>query len=70
MISKHKKAYEDRGAKPRELFVAFECFDVMVKHEGKFLISLLILIDYSSAQEPTDINAQRNGNCKLMWDVF
>ena len=70
MISKHEKAYEARGAKPGELFIAFECFDIMVKHERKFLIWFLILIDYSSAQEPTYINAQRNGNCKLMWDVF
>ena len=29
-----------------------------------------VSIDYSSTQEPTYINAQRNGNCKLMWDVF
>ena len=38
MISKHEKAYEARGVKPRELFIAFECFDIMVKHERKFLI--------------------------------
>ena len=70
IMPKHEKAYEARGAKPRELFIAFQCFDIMVKHERKFLIRLLLLIDYSSAQEPTYINAQRNGNCKLMWDVF
>ena len=50
MISKHERAYEARGAKPRELFIAFECFDIMVKHERTFLIRLLILIDYSSAE--------------------
>ena len=38
MISKHEKAYEARGAKPRELYIAFECFDIMGKHERKFLI--------------------------------
>ena len=38
MISKHEKAYEARRAKPRELFIAFECFDIMVKHERDFLI--------------------------------
>ena len=53
-----------------ELLKAFECFDIMGKHEGKFLIWLVMLIDYSSAQEPTYINTQWNGNCKLMWDVF
>ena len=67
MISKLEMAYEVRRAK---LYIAFECFDIMVKHSRSFLIWLLILIHYSSAQEPTYINAQRNGNCKLMWDVF
>ena len=38
MISKHEKAYEAREGKPRELYIAFECFDVMDKHERKFLI--------------------------------
>ena len=58
MISKHEKAYEARGgggggsAKPRELYMAFEYFDIMGKHERKFLILLLIRINYSSAQEP------------------
>ena len=36
MISKHEKAYEARGARPRELFITFECFDIMVKHERRF----------------------------------
>ena len=27
MTSKHEKAYEARGAKPLELFIAFECFE-------------------------------------------
>ena len=66
MISKHERAYEARGAKPRELCIVFECFDIMVQHESKFLMWLLILIDYSSVQEPTYINAQRIGNCKLI----
>ena len=38
MVSKHEKAYEARGAKPRELYIAFECFDIICKHERKFLI--------------------------------
>ena len=38
MISKHEKAYEAQAAKPRELSIAFECFDIMVKHERKFFI--------------------------------
>ena len=32
MILKHEKAYEARGAKPRELYKAFEWFDIMGKH--------------------------------------
>ena len=32
MISKHEKAYEARGAKPQELYIAFECFDIIGKH--------------------------------------
>ena len=28
MISKHEKAYEARGAKTRQLYIAFECFDM------------------------------------------
>ena len=59
VISKHEKTCE-----ARELYIAFECFDILGKHERKFLISLLIRIDYSSAQEPTYINAQRNDKCK------
>ena len=71
MISKREKAYEGRGAKPRELCIAFEYFDIMGKHERKFLIWLLISIDYTSAQsEPTYINAQRNDNFKQMQDVL
>ena len=38
VISKHESAYEARGAKARELYIAFECFDIMGKHERKFLI--------------------------------
>ena len=38
MISKHERAYEARGAQPREFFTAFECFDIMGKHECKVLI--------------------------------
>ena len=34
MISKHEKAYEAQGAKSRELSIAFECFDIMGRHEG------------------------------------
>ena len=64
MISKHEKASEARGAVPRELYIAFERFDIMDKHERKFLIRLLIRTDYSSAQELTYINAPRNDNCK------
>ena len=64
MISKHEKAYEARGAMSRELYIAFECFDIVVKHSRAFLIQLLIRVGYSSAEEPTYINAQRNDNCK------
>ena len=64
MILKHEKAYEARGVKPPELYIAFKCFVIMGKHERNLLIWLLMLIDYSSAQEPTYINAQRNDNCK------
>ena len=38
MISKHEKAYEALGAKSRKLFIVFEWFDIMGKHECKFLI--------------------------------
>ena len=38
MLLKHERAYEARGEKPRELYIAFECFDSMGKHERKFLI--------------------------------
>ena len=38
MISKHEKAYEALGAKPRELFIALSCFDIMVKHSRACLI--------------------------------
>ena len=38
----------------------------MGKHERKFFIGLLMLVDYSSAQEPTYIDTRRNGNYKLM----
>ena len=37
MISKHERAYEAREAKPRELYMTFKCFDIMGKHERKFL---------------------------------
>ena len=35
---KHEKVYEALGAKPRQLFIAFKRFDIIVKHERKFLI--------------------------------
>ena len=38
MISEHEKAYKAREAKLRELYIAFEWFDIMGKHERKFLI--------------------------------
>ena len=38
MISKHDKAYEAQREKLRELYIVFECFDIMGKHEDKFLI--------------------------------
>ena len=38
MISKHEKEYEARGAKALELYIAFECFEIMDKHERKLLI--------------------------------
>ena len=38
MILKHEKAYEARGAKPQELCMAFECFDIMGRQKRKFFI--------------------------------
>ena len=61
MISKHEKAYEAQGAKPRELYIVFECFHIMGKHEHKYLIYILTLINYSRINS---INAQSDENSK------
>ena len=38
MISEHEKAYEARGAKPQELCMAFECFDIIGRKNASFFI--------------------------------
>ena len=35
MISKHEKAYKARGAKSQQLYIAFECFDIIRGAEGR-----------------------------------
>ena len=49
MISKHEKAYDAQGAKPRELFTAFECFDIMHGQTRTQVFDMTSPTDYSSA---------------------
>ena len=53
------KAYEAREAKPRELFIAFECFDIMVKHERKFLICFFFFFFFEDVEKKMGLKSPK-----------